>query len=1038
MKLIKSMLALAAALSISYLPASVSANDNISVQNTSNLSILIPKNIDMGNADSASFSVQAKGKLNDIDIVTVSADKEVAMKRAGDEYYLNTATVDFSAQWRGSDLNPDTYIEKTGTITFSEKKVGTYTGKLNFTVTHKETFNISYDSVGGVMPVEYPTYYFSDEGLDSLPVPTKDNSKFLGWGETIEYTLGDYWEIGEGGSLLVSDKYAGANSGPQPKAPEGLFPIYREITFSLENEAILSFLYEWTRFEYRGSAVGGEFYLYQNENLIDQFVPNDYSGTEEYTKTLGSGDYQIIFVGYTTSSGTTNTEGVTETVRNFNVVSLPLLDSIPKGSTGDKNLSAVWEPAVIYSISYDPAGGTMPDEYPTYYYSEEGLDYLPVPAKDNSKFLGWGESIEYTLGDYWEIGEDGDLLVSDLYAGANSGPQPKAPEIAGVKPLYRGITFSVESEAMLSFSFDYERNISEVTSTEGGGKFYLYKDETLIDEFTPSGTGELIKGTMDYSKNLDAGNYQIIFEGYVELIGTKQGVTETVRDFNVVSLPLLDSIPKGSTGDKKLSAVWEPAVTYSISYDPAGGTMPAVYPTEYTTDKNVTLPTPVKEGYKFLGWTDTPYFEPSYSYGWEISEDGSYTSTAGEQTLNFRFWLTEPQTLQFEYVYEPTDGAYSDPYYELEMDNSSIKHESLDNVLNPTTFTYELEPGEYTLYFWSGSGTSTISNVVFYGDLFTSIPKGTSGDLNLTAVWERIELSNILETGARFSENIPEGVTNILFTDEIAPEGIEAVDVSAAQDKGIVAWLDGTTWKVSTQRNTVQIIANTNCSRLFENAASLTSIDGLENIDFSSVVYAEYMFSGCTDLTSVPLEEMDLSNVRYAAYMFKDCRSLDGTMTLNLPKAGNSETGYRITGIFEGASTNDGTILLVTGEDDSFTSAAVSTRTEPESKNYGVYLKIKDSYFTVDPESLEGVLENDSPTKITVTFSLKYGSLLYCYDPNDIHIGIQVESTDSEVILIDGADFWMMQEGVAAIVGTVTDADGTEYVRSCEITVTKG
>lgn len=1011
MKLIKSMLALAAALSISYLPASVSANDDISVQNTSNLSILIPKNIDLGNADSASFSVQAKGELNDHDVVTVSADKEIAMRRAGDEYYLNTATVDFSAEWDGNDLNSDTYVEKTGTITFNEKKVGIYTGNLNFTVTHKETFNISYDSVGGVMPEEYPTFYFSDEGLDSLPVPAKDNSKFLGWGEPIEYTLGDYWEIGEDGDLLVSDLYAGANSGPQPKAPEiaGVKPLYRGITFSVESEAMLSFSFDYERniSEVTSTEGGGKFYLYKDETLIDEFTPSGtgelIKGTMDYSKNLDAGNYQIIFEGYVELIGTK--QGVTETVRDFNVVSLPLLDSIPKGSTGDKNLSAVWEPAVTYLISYDPTGGKMPAEYPTYYYSEEGVDYLPVPTKDGYTFTGWSEITPYQVDPSSEWTESGNEFTH-----------------TGSKQLV--INFEISDSATLSFDFINQSRMAPMEYP----RYNIYKDGSVI-------TGQNLLNN-DYlyeiSHELEAGTYQLT-------VSSGFGNECTVSNIQISS-ELMTYIPAGSTGNRNLTAQWEPAVTYSISYDPAGGTMPVTYPTEYTTDKNVTLPTPVKEGYKFLGWTDTPYFEIGSTEGWEFGSDGTYTSTYDEQILEFGFWLTEPNTLRFEFVHEPADDSYSEAYYDLRIRDGDyiVRNQSLDDVTYPTAFIHELDPGVYELEFHSGCGESTISNVVFYGDLFTSIPKGTSGDLNLTAVWERIELSNILETGTRFSENIPEIVTNILFTDEIAPEGVETIDVSAAQDKGIVAWLDGTTWKVSTQRNTVQIIANTNCNRLFENAASLTSIDGLENIDFSSTIYAEYMFSGCTNLTSIPLEEMDLSNVQYASYMFKDCKSLEGIMTLDLPKVGNSETGWHIIGMFEGASINEGSILLVTGDDDSFTSAAVSTRTEPESKNYGVYLKMKDAFFTVDPEKLEGVIENNTPTQAVITFSLKYSSLLYCYDPSDVYLGIQMESTNSDVIKLDGATFWMMQEGVATIVGTVTDADGTEYVRSCEITVTKG
>lgn len=979
MKLIKSMLATAAALSISYLPAPVSANDNISVQNTSNLSILIPKNIDMGNADSASFSVQAKGKLNDNDIVTVSADKEVAMKRAGDEYYLNTATVDFFAEWNGSELNADSYEEKTGIITFEEKKVGTYTGNLNFTVTHKESYNISYDPAGGTMPGEYQTYYFSEEGLDSLPVPVRENYVFTGWQYETELNVSldklneesNRTSISSGrGFHIINNFYNGTNS------VQYLITVPEDISLYFNFNYTLGWL---------------------SQIKID----GEWQQEESFSKTLSAGEHILEF-NYIGSA----TQSDLQVTIQYNATKYETIDRIPAGTARDYSLTATWsDPLVSYSINYDPNGGMMPDTYPSYYYSEEGLDYLPVPTKDGYTFIGWSEITPYQVDPSSEWTESGNEFTH-----------------TGSKQLV--INFEISDSATLSFDFINQSRMAPMEYP----RYNIYKDGSVI-------TGQNLLNN-DYlyeiSHELEAGTYQLT-------VSSGFGNECTVSNIQISS-ELMTYIPAGSTGNRNLTAQWEPAEIYSINYDPAGGTMPAVYPTEYTTDKNVTLPTPVKEGYKFLGWTDTPYFEIGSTEGWEFGSDGTYTSTYDEQILEFGFWLTEPKTLRFEFVHEPADDSYSEAYYDLRIRDGDyiVRNQSLDDVTYPTAFIHELDPGVYELEFHSGCGESTISNVVFYGDLFTSIPKGTSGDLNLTAVWERIELSNVLETGARFSENIPEIVTNILFTDEIAPEGVETIDVSAAQDKGIVAWLDGTTWKVSTQRNTVQIIANTDCNRLFENAASLTSIDGLENIDFSTTIYAEYMFSGCTSLISIPLEEMDLSNVQYAPYMFKDCQSLDGIMTLNLPKVGNSETGWHIIGMFEGASINEGSILLVTGDDDSFTSAAVSTRTEPESKNYGVYLKIKDSYFTVDPESLEGVLENDSPAKITVTFSLKYGSLLYCYDPNDIHIGIQVESTDSEVILIDGADFWMMQEGVAAIVGTVTDADGTEYVRSCEITVTKG
>lgn len=50
-----------------------------------------------------------------------------------------------------------------------------------------------------------------------------------------------------------------------------------------------------------------------------------------------------------------------------------------------------------------------------------------------------------------------------------------------------------------------------------------------------------------------------------------------------------------------------------------------------------------------------------------------------------------------------------------------------------------------------------------------------------------------------FNWKIPRSTTKILFTDEKAPNGVETVDLTDAQDGDVVGWLDGTTWKISTQ-----------------------------------------------------------------------------------------------------------------------------------------------------------------------------------------------------------------------------------------------
>ena len=64
------------------------------------------------------------------------------------------------------------------------------------------------------------------------------------------------------------------------------------------------------------------------------------------------------------------------------------------------------------------------------------------------------------------------------------------------------------------------------------------------------------------------------------------------------------------------------------------------------------------------------------------------------------------------------------------------------------------------------------------------------------------------------------------------------------------------------------------CSNMFKNLRNIPKIY-LRNFDFSSVIYMNSFFEGCTSLTSIDLSNRNAQNVIYMGYMFKGCISLE-------------------------------------------------------------------------------------------------------------------------------------------------------------------
>lgn len=68
---------------------------------------------------------------------------------------------------------------------------------------------------------------------------------------------------------------------------------------------------------------------------------------------------------------------------------------------------------------------------------------------------------------------------------------------------------------------------------------------------------------------------------------------------------------------------------------------------------------------------------------------------------------------------------------------------------------------------------------------------------------------------------------------------------------------------------------------MFDGCSNLTTLD-LSSFDTSRVKNMSYMFWGCTNLTTIK-GVIDMKSCEYCIYMFKDCHKLKGVKIKNPP-----------------------------------------------------------------------------------------------------------------------------------------------------------
>ena len=191
--------------------------------------------------------------------------------------------------------------------------------------------------------------------------------------------------------------------------------------------------------------------------------------------------------------------------------------------------------------------------------------------------------------------------------------------------------------------------------------------------------------------------------GYIFLGWTCEGISEPQKTIE---------IPQGSTGDCTYTANWQ-VIEYTIITLLEGGNAGSSQVYFYTVEQTVTLPTPTRTGYTFLGWTGegitTP--QPNVTIPKGSTGDKRYIENWKLTEYNITMDLNGGSG-QEKVVYTMTDEDFELP--------------------TPTRHGYEFVG-------WTGEGITTPQTSV-------KIPKGSTGDKAYTANWQVIEYTITLDT----------------------------------------------------------------------------------------------------------------------------------------------------------------------------------------------------------------------------------------------------------------------------------------------------
>ena len=445
--------------------------------------------------------------------------------------------------------------------------------KANYTI---NTYTITYEQLYEATLENAPTTYTVLDVI-TLPQPTLTAYEFIGW---------------TGSNGEIPQKEVTIKNETSDKTYYAWFePITYNITYDLDggsasSRPILTYNYE-TKVTFPTVTKTGYTFLGwtgSNGEIPDKdaFIDYESYGDKHFKANWSKNDYKINYIlNDGELENPVNYYSVTDEV----VISNPTKTgysfagwvadgntyqtyTIAKGSIGDITLEATWTP-ISYNINLELNGGSISEEIDK--YTIEDQITLPNPTKTGYTFLGW-------------TGSNGDTPQKDLV-------------------IYKGTT---EEK---TYTANFEANTYKITYVVNGGTIHL-----------PDGTtsSEDVSVSVKYDEKFKAA---YILKTYYSCSywslssGSDKFMCNASYTYNY-------------DHDITITPDFEP-IKYGIDLKLNGGTLNNWYIRSYSIESNdIKLPTPVKTGYTFTGWTGSNGDTPQTSVVIESGSTGYKAYTA--------------------------------------------------------------------------------------------------------------------------------------------------------------------------------------------------------------------------------------------------------------------------------------------------------------------------------------------------------------------------------------------------------------------------